>query len=545
MELAIISLMVIGLEPLKQTVKRLEAIYRVNSAIQIQSKLKLVSCIAFSLFFLSYLSIEYYFDECTALYVSADEVALFESVVVAVSVVGFLLYALFSKYPFSSRVLLCVGICAVVSLVGVTFSAVFGQSLIGVLLFGVATFLFLGVLGGAAHYLLARLFALSSNLARVVGLFYALGIGLQFLLHAFTLSALLQTGIFCVIVLVLSCMLFKANQPNGCLYFRISNSSSTGENDKIIENAYAKEVSRVISDSDSVLRKKALKLIFATVLLTAVYATLNVLLTAHHAAGDFDLGAGGRLFLIGGAVAAGFLFDSKARSNMNLYMVCIAILSGFALFATVFEAPLWLIAIVFYLGSGSFVVFFSVRFIELSCEMKTQALWAGMGRVVNNGAGLVLAPIVLSFVSYNNALFVVAFSLAILVGIVLLLREDYQKPPIYEEQEEASIKCSLSDVCSSEQSFLRLEERIDLFSRAWKLTERECEVLQILVSSDAAVQDIAKQLYLSRTALYRHIASINEKTETNSRMGIVQFFYSWEPSELKSELKQGKNNSNT
>ena len=104
--------------------------------------------------------------------------------------------------------------------------------------------------------------------------------------------------------------------------------------------------------------------------------------------------------------------------------------------------------------------------------MKNQALWAGMGRVVNNGAGLVLAPIVLSFVSYNNALFVVAFSLVILVGIVLLLREDYQKPPIYEEQEEASIKCSLSDVCSSEQSFLRLEERIDLFSRAWKLTER-------------------------------------------------------------------------
>lgn len=212
-----------------------------------------------------------------------------------------------------------------------------------------------------------------------------------------------------------------------------------------------------------------------------------------------------------------------------------------ALYVSADEVALFESAVV----AVSVVVFFSVRFIELSCEMKNQALWAGMGRVVNNGAGLALAPIVLSFVSYSNALFVVAFSLVILVGIVLLLREDYQKPPIYEEQEEASIKCSLSDVCSSKQSFLRLEERIDLFSRAWKLTERECEVLQILVSSDAAVQDIAKQLYLSRTALYRHIASINEKTETNSRMGIVQFFYSWEPSELKSELKQGKNNSNT
>ena len=66
-------------------------------------------------------------------------------------------------------------------------------------------------------------------------------------------------------------MLFKANQLNRCLYSRISNSSSTGENDKIIENVDAKEVSRVISDSNSILQKKALKLIFATVLLWVMY----------------------------------------------------------------------------------------------------------------------------------------------------------------------------------------------------------------------------------------------------------------------------------
>ena len=37
--------------------------------------------------------------------------------------------------------------------------------------------------------------------------------------------------------------------------------------------------------------------------------------------------------------------------------------------------------------------------------------------------------------------------------------------------------------------------------------------------------DIAETLMISRAALYRHIASLNEKTGTKSRIGLVQFYY--------------------
>lgn len=36
-------------------------------------------------------------------------------------------------------------------------------------------------------------------------------------------------------------------------------------------------------------------------------------------------------------------------------------------------------------------------------------------------------------------------------------------------------------------------------------------------------------LFLSRSALYRHIASINKKTGAASRVALINFFWSWTP----------------
>ena len=43
------------------------------------------------------------------------------------------------------------------------------------------------------------------------------------------------------------------------------------------------------------------------------------------------------------------------------------------------------------------------------------------------------------------------------------------------------------------------------------------------------VQELADRLYISRTMLYRHVASLNEKTSTKSRISLIQFYYGWEP----------------
>jgi DNA-directed RNA polymerase specialized sigma subunit len=43
------------------------------------------------------------------------------------------------------------------------------------------------------------------------------------------------------------------------------------------------------------------------------------------------------------------------------------------------------------------------------------------------------------------------------------------------------------------------------------VTEREQEVLKMLLASDEEVQEIANRLYISRAMLYRYISSLNKK----------------------------------
>lgn len=55
------------------------------------------------------------------------------------------------------------------------------------------------------------------------------------------------------------------------------------------------------------------------------------------------------------------------------------------------------------------------------------------------------------------------------------------------------------------------DELLELFVQEFHLTPREGEVLDYLLHSDESMQDVAKQLAVSRAALYRHIANMNEK----------------------------------
>ena len=79
----------------------------------------------------------------------------------------------------------------------------------------------------------------------------------------------------------------------------------------------------------------------------------------------------------------------------------------------------------------------------------------------------------------------------------------------------------------SEQPVIDDTDKFAAFSEQFSLTDREQDVLKVLLESDENVQEIAEQILISRAALYRHITSLNEKTETKSRIGLLQFYYSW------------------
>ena len=58
-------------------------------------------------------------------------------------------------------------------------------------------------------------------------------------------------------------------------------------------------------------------------------------------------------------------------------------------------------------------------------------------------------------------------------------------------------------------------------------TERETEVMLELINNDDSVSNISKKLAMSRANLYRHVAKINEKTNTESRAELIRYYHEW------------------
>ena len=203
--------------------------------------------------------------------------------------------------------------------------------------------------------------------------------------------------------------------------------------------------------------------------MTRIFSTLNVTLTGMHAAGQVDLGSWARRRLAARALASGFALDRLSRRYAPVAMALVSTLSCFAIFSAVSGGPALMCAAVFYLGSGAFVVFFTSAFMLAGRASSPSGLWSSAGRVVNNVVSLAVAAPALALVTRANSL---AISAVVLV------------------------------------------------------------VLAALTTSDSSMQDLARQLFMSRTALYRHISSMCGRVGVDNRQALLLCYFSWRPEDL-------------
>lgn len=66
------------------------------------------------------------------------------------------------------------------------------------------------------------------------------------------------------------------------------------------------------------------------------------------------------------------------------------------------------------------------------------------------------------------------------------------------------------------------EDRMAEFAEKYKLTDRESEALRLLLTSDMKGDDMAKELFVSRRGFVSFTTSIYHKTNTTSRIGLMQ-----------------------
>lgn len=441
--------------------------------------------ISLALFYFVFLCSEYMFDNRMAVFTDSNGVVMAQSFILGSSVPGFLSYYFIDRFcdrrSFNKKVMPCIsGALSLICMIGIYLTG----SYAGELLFGIILFIVLGYFGSLVH----------------------------------TQAAMIIMTVFCAGSLCEVCGYLSSDGVSSV------ENTDTGSADK--GYGYAP-------------KKLGIILILIVFVMTFVFATLDNAVTLVHAAGSVDIGQWPRIILAYSGIVAGFLYSADDNRMMDFIMYIVLLLSTTCLIVISCGGPFMIGLIIFYLSAGFFSVYFASRFMIFACHTDKPALWAGMGRAVNNTAAVVVAGVSLYIMRAPQYVTMITGVLlfAVTSVIVFAYHEQLRRgdTEIYSSvashnQENVYRKRQAEDkaeITVYETVKMTDDELLELFVQEFHLTPREGEVLDYLLHSDESMQEVAKQLAVSRAALYRHIANMNEKTQTKARMGLVQFYYSW------------------
>lgn len=496
-----------------------------------------ILCLA--LFVFTFLAVEYLFDVRVAEFVPSNEVVIYEGIVIGASVIGFFVRPLlYYRRPQAIAATSDItGVLLVPALLLMIMAVQFQVVIAG----GLVACCALGYCGSTAHANFARRFARTPCLARAAALSYAAGILVQVLNHM-----VMPAGIPQQFVLI-ACAIAQVGLLHVARRAKLRDEAAPEFEAEIAElSVDASEYGakwQEAPEAKAAFHAAVVRLTVATACLTGVFAALNAGLTTSHAAGAIDLGDWPRLLLILSVLAAGVLYDLHGRSYMNIIMTCAAMLSTLSFFLLITDANggnVLAATMIFYLGSGFFVVFFTAKFAAVSMYARWAYLWPCMGRVINNICTLLVTAPAVAIISSQNVLTAVAVVLVLFVGIAISLLGQFGQGADGSASRGGGLAFAVDDLgeihaperadtVPPEAPELSFNERLEGFVAAFGLTKRERDVLEALVASDDSVQDVAASLFLSRSTLYRHIASINKKVEVTSRVALINYFWSWTP----------------
>ena len=505
-------------------------------------KNRIRSVILLALFYFLFLGSEYLFDNSIIYHTDSHGVVIAQSYILGISTLGFLFYPVF-KY------------LAVKKAAGLKYLGIFFCFLVGTVCYflinrhpgyaltltaGCVLFFLLGILGSSIHYLCSLLLIQDSLLPAVVGFGYAFGILLQFINNNFVSNTAISALILSLSLVLLLFLLTRIRLKH------------TVRTDALLKT-------RILT-----LHPLRTGLLLAGIiaLMTCIFSTLDSEMTLLHASGELNLGSLPRLLLALSGICAGILFSKIRERYQNLFMFCVMLFSTICVVLLQVDGSILISCIIFYLSAGIFAVYFTVSFMNLSYHTRIPSLWAGLGRAVNNLCAVCISQLTMMLVSSGNpaVIYTVTLVIFVITGIALFVytiqADTYVAPS--DPTLHAMDILSGSAVASSEDSQHLFSGSSDChtkptapvvpaspgpstpsspsdrelhfrqFSDHFVLTDREKEVLKALLTSDENMQELADRLYISRTMLYRHVASLNEKTSTKSRISLIQFYYSWD-----------------
>lgn len=341
----------------------------------------------------------------------------------------------------------------------------------------------LGMVGGYLHEEIG-IAEPSSRLGTYLGYGMALAIMIQFVFQNFTSSYLVTTVLLFLLAILVLVSLFK-NKDNQTI--------------DVIEKSFP------IKD----IRWESM----IVMLISGILALQDSIVVLKNANGEIALFSYVRIFYALGLLLAGLLADYQKGRYFNLSVICSAFISTIAIAAfrggnTYYNLSM----MVMYFYSGFYVMFLTYTFICKGRGYANSGLISGLGRVIRSVVTAIVVLVMIPFTGHESLGIISTLScLFAIVILVIAYLGNLLLSPV-----QADYPLNLTTAFEEEHF-------VDFFTK-YHLTDREQEVFRLFVTTEQENQFIAENLGLSRRVLQRHIAAIYEKTDTHTRIGLLQKF---------------------
>ncbi|WP_042432152.1 helix-turn-helix transcriptional regulator [Senegalimassilia anaerobia] len=466
-----------------------------------------------------------------------------------------------------------VTVLGVASLVGV----VFASSPLVIACMGAVGFFLIGLAGATVYWATCVRSRSIARFATLIGSSHALGVLAQIPLLEFTSNHLVEAVVLSASIIALGVINARIWPPRSALAeFSAQREQRKGK--RLESSKFAGW------RLDHMTPRTAVIVIFALVLLFSVlFNTLYTFIDIGSPWTSQYTNITPRVLMAVGGFAGGVLFDLHRARYLGIAMFWMMLLSVGAMLGVEAGGPYVVGEVVYFLGSGVFMTFYTAVFVWIAQFLRAPDLWCSMGRALNNVTAIAIGAPALLAINLTSPIAVVVLLIPLIIGINALLfaagmldlnprprggetggragkqagappgsagnitpgqAATSKRTPVASEAAhgiangDMPVKSSATDhvpeaaegpapgaAPSVDDAAIDPEAHLADFAGRFSLTPRETEVLAAVTADERPLKHVAADMGISLRVLQRHLTSLYQKTGTQSRVGLTKLFW--------------------